>query len=87
MNKKDTIRIAFRNFTRRKTRSILTIMGVLIGTAAIVVMVSLGIGMNESFRRQLSRMGSLNVIEVNRWYFEEDGMGGGYSRKVCSMTK
>ena len=61
MNKKDTIRIAFRNFTRRKTRSILTIMGVLIGTAAIVVMVSLGIGMNESFRRQLSRMGSLNV--------------------------
>lgn len=81
MNKRDTIRIAFRNFTRRKTRSILTIMGVLIGTAAIVVMVSLGIGMNESFRRQLSRMGSLNVIEVNRWYFEEDGKGGGYSRE------
>lgn len=81
MNKRDIIRLAFRNFMRRKTRSILTILGVLIGTSAIVVMLSLGIGMNESFRRQLSRMGSLNVIEVNRWYFEEDGKGGGYSRE------
>lgn len=81
MSKRDIIRLAFRNFMRRKTRSVLTILGVLIGTAAIVVMVSLGIGMNESFRRQLSKMGSLNVIEVNRWYFEEDGKGGGYSRE------
>ncbi len=81
MNKKDIVRLAFKNFMRRKTRSILTILGVLIGTAAIVVMLSLGIGMNESFKRQLSRMGSLNIIEVNRWYFEEDGKGGGYSRE------
>jgi ABC-type antimicrobial peptide transport system permease subunit len=81
MTKRDTIRIAFRNFMRRKTRSILTILGVLIGTSAIVVMLSLGLGMNESFKRQLSKMGSLNVIEVNRWYWEEDGMGGGYSRE------
>ncbi len=79
MNKKDILRLAFKNFMRRKTRSILTISGVLIGTAAIVVMISLGIGMNESFKRQLSSMGSLNVIEVNPWYFVEDGKGGGYS--------
>lgn len=79
MNKKDIIRLAFKNFMRRKTRSILTILGVLIGTAAIVVMLSLGIGMNESFRRQLSTMGSLNVIDVNPYNFVEDGKGGGYS--------
>ncbi|NLK87072.1 MAG: ABC transporter permease [Clostridiaceae bacterium] len=79
MNKRDIIRLAFKNFMRRKTRSILTILGVLIGTSAIVVMLSLGIGMNESFRRQLSSMGSLNVIDVNPWYFIEDGRGGGYS--------
>jgi putative ABC transport system permease protein len=79
MNKRDILKLAFKNFMRRKTRSILTILGVLIGTAAIVVMISLGIGMNESFRRQLSSIGSLNVIEVNPWYFVEDGKGGGYS--------
>ncbi|MGI6669872.1 MAG: ABC transporter permease [Acetivibrionales bacterium] len=81
MSKKDLIRLAFRNFMRRKVRSVLTILGVLIGTASIVVMLSLGIGVNESFRRQLERMGSLNVIEVNRYYFQEDGMGGGIARE------
>jgi putative ABC transport system permease protein len=81
MSKRDLIRLAFRNFTRRKVRSVLTILGVLIGTASIVVMLSLGLGMTESFKRQLERMGSLNVIEVNRYYFQEDGMGGGVSRE------
>ncbi len=87
MNKRDILRLAFKNFMRRKTRSILTIMGVLIGTAAIVVMISLGIGMNESFKRQLSSMGSLNVIEVNPWYFVEDGKGGGYSGQTVLDDK
>lgn len=87
MSKKDLVRIAFKNFMRRKTRSILTILGVIIGTASIVVMLSLGLGMNESFNRQLERMGSLNVIEVNRWYFEEDGKGGGYSRETTLDDK
>jgi len=75
MNKIDLIRLALRNFTRRKTRSFLTILGVIIGTASIVVMLSLGIGMNESFKRQLSSMGSLNVIDVDPYYFPQDGNG------------
>jgi len=87
MSKKDLVRLAFKNFMRRKTRSILTILGVMIGTASIVVMLSLGLGMNESFNRQLKKMGSLNVIEVNRWYFEEDGQGGGYSRETTLDDK
>lgn len=87
MNKTDLIRLALKNFLRRKTRSILTILGVLIGTASIVVMISLGIGMNESYRRQLSKMGSLNIIEVNTWYFKEDGKGGGQSMQTVLDDK
>lgn len=87
MNKLDLIRLALKNFMRRKTRSILTILGVIIGTASIVVMISLGIGMNESYRRQLSRMGSLNIIEVNTWYFIEDGQGGGQSGETVLDDK
>lgn len=87
MNKNDLVKLAFRNFMRRKTRSILTILGVLIGTASIVVMLSLGIGMNESFKRQLERMGSLNVIDVNPYYFQEDGKGGGISKQTVLDDK
>lgn len=77
MNKTDLVRLALKNFMRRKTRSILTILGVVIGTASIVVMLSLGIGMNESFKRQLSSMGSLNIITVDTYYFPQDGRGNG----------
>ena len=77
MNKADLIRLALKNFMRRKTRSILTILGVVIGTASIVVMLSLGIGMNESFKKQLSSMGSLNIINVDTYYYPQDGKGYG----------
>jgi putative ABC transport system permease protein len=75
MNKRDLIRLALKNFMRRKTRSILTILGVIIGTASIVVMLSLGIGMNESFKQQLKSMGSLNIINVDTYYFPEGATG------------
>ncbi|HHW49517.1 MAG TPA: ABC transporter permease, partial [Clostridiaceae bacterium] len=75
MNSLDLIRMGFRNLFRRKVRTFLTILGVIVGTASIVVMLSLGIGMNESFERQIKQMGSLNIITVNRYYWPEGGSG------------
>ena len=72
----DLISLAFKNFLRRKVRSFLTILGVTIGTAAVVVMLSLGIGMSEGFEKQMEMMGSLTTIEVNRYYYEESPRGG-----------
>ncbi len=69
----DLIIMGLRNLFRRKTRTILTVLGVIIGTAAIVVMVSLGIGMNESFDEQLKQMGSLNIINVTKYRNNPDG--------------
>ncbi|NTV90727.1 MAG: ABC transporter permease, partial [Clostridiales bacterium] len=77
MNSIDLIRLTTKNFTRRKARTFLTILGVIIGTAAIVVMLSLGIGMNESFKAQLSQMGSLDVITVTTYYFPNNGASSG----------
>ncbi len=63
----DLIMMGLKNLFRRKTRTILTVLGVVIGTAAIVVMISLGLGMNESFDEQLKQMGSLNIINVTKY--------------------
>lgn len=52
------------NMLRRKTRTFLTISGVIIGTSSIVVMLSLGLAMDKSFQDQLAQMGSLNVVDV-----------------------
>ena len=76
MNSKDLFIMALSNLLRRKTRSVLTILGVIIGTSSIVIMLSLGIAMERSFQEQLSYMGNLNMIEIyNYGGHQEPGMG------------
>lgn len=69
----DMVKMALRNLWKRKLRTFLTVLGVIIGTASIVVMVSIGIGMNESFKQQIEQWGSLQVINVSA-----PGSGGRY---------
>ena len=64
MSTRDLFLMALRNLWKRKLRTALTVLGVVIGTASIVVMVSIGIGMNKGFAEQLESWGSLQVINV-----------------------
>ena len=66
----DIIGMCFRNLWRRKIRTLLTVLGVVIGSCAIVVMISLGLGSNAALDQSLKQMGQLNVITVQ-------GSGGG----------
>ena len=68
MVKADILTMAAKNLMRRKSRTVLTMLGVLIGTTSIVVMVSLGIGMMEAQQKMYERWGSLNEITVNQSY-------------------
>ena len=61
----DLLIMSMNNLRRRKLRTVLTVLGVIIGTAAIVVMVSLGIGLNEMTMEQIASWGSLTTIEVS----------------------
>ncbi len=76
MNSRDLVAMGLRNLWRRKARTFLTVLGVVIGTASIIVMLSLGIGMQETFMKNLEDMGSLNSIDVrpkyDGWRGEED---------------
>ena len=75
MKIRDLFSMAFMNLWRRKLRAFLTVLGMVIGVAAIIVMVSLGIGINESFRQNYEQAGSLTVIQVNN-YREVETKGG-----------
>ena len=61
----DLLAMSLKNLSRRKLRTALTVLGVVIGTASIVVMVSLGIGLSELNRELISSYGSLPEITVN----------------------
>jgi ABC-type antimicrobial peptide transport system permease subunit len=65
MNSLDLFKMAFNNLWRKKTRTFLTVLGVIIGTTSIVVMISLGIAIDTEFKKSMGEMGDLTVIEVN----------------------
>lgn len=56
--------LSISNLLRRKLRTILTVMGVVIGTASIVVMLSLGLGLKKSTLEQIEKSGGLTTITV-----------------------
>lgn len=64
MKHEDLLRVCLQNLLRRKSRTFLTVLGVLIGCCSIVIMVSLGIGMKESQEKLLAEMGDLTIITV-----------------------
>ena len=72
MSSLDIISMSFRNLFKRKLRTFLTILGVVIGTAAIIVMVSLGLAVNANFEESLAQMGDIRMLTVRN-----PGMAGG----------
>lgn len=64
MKKSDLFSMALQNLKKRKTRTKLTVVGVVIGTCAIVIMVSIGIGIDKMVTAQYASDSSLNKITV-----------------------
>lgn len=60
----DLLQISLGNLKRRKLRTFLTILGVFIGTAAVVTLVGLGRGMTVAQLSYIEQYGSLKSIEV-----------------------
>src|ERR1041385_6783746 len=58
------IRVAFRALLRNKTRAALTMLGIIIGVSAVIVMVSIGQGAQASVQAQIESMGT-NLLFVS----------------------
>ena len=70
----DLLRMSASNLKRRKLRTFLTVLGVVIGTASIVVMVSLGLGLQKSVYDEMEQSGGLTTINVTGSESVGDGM-------------
>lgn len=70
----DLLRMSSGNLKRRKLRTFLTVLGVVIGTASIVVMISLGLGMQESMYKEVEQSGGLTSIQVTGKIADGGGM-------------
>lgn len=67
----DMVSMCLGNLFRRKMRTILTVIGVVVGTCSIVIMISLGIGMTESMNEKLAMMGDLTMIHIYNYSYGE----------------
>ena len=59
-----TFRVAFKALGRNKMRTALTMLGMIIGVAAVITMVALGTGAQRSIEQQIAAAGT-NLIIVN----------------------
>jgi putative ABC transport system permease protein len=73
----DLVRIVLRNLNRVRTRTILTTLGVIIGVAAIVTLLSVAMGFQQSITQQLEGMTDVNQINVSRARFGPGMVRGG----------
>jgi putative ABC transport system permease protein len=69
----DLVALIFDNLGRRKGRVFMTAMGVVIGTASVVLLVSLANGMQKNAQRSLSGIGDLTLIYVYPNFSGEPG--------------
>ncbi len=80
----DILSQSLQNLLRRKLRSLLTMLGVVIGTAAIVVTMSLGAGAEKAQMEALESTTNLKLIQVYPFYGYENSAAS--QRRVTSIT-
>ncbi|MFO0922599.1 MAG: ABC transporter permease [Pirellulales bacterium] len=57
-----TLRLAVRNLLLHKMRSVLTLLGTILGVASVIAMLSIGEGSKQEALEQIKRLGAANVI-------------------------
>ena len=84
----DLLKMGLRNLSRRKARTALTVLGVIIGTISIVIMISIGIGMNNSFDQQFMENGAMTVVRIERYgsIIDDEGNWLGSKEQVLDDT-
>src|ERR1039457_1222453 len=70
------LKIAMRALLRNKARSILTMLGIVIGVGAVIAMVSLGQGAQQQVQQQIASMGT-NMLIVSAGSQNSGGLRGG----------
>ncbi len=78
MNLSEAMRIAWEAILKNKIRSVLTMLGIIIGVAAVIMMVAISAGTEATIQEQITSLGSnLLFVQSN---FVRVGRGGGGSQ-------
>jgi putative ABC transport system permease protein len=76
------VRVAGRSIVRNKMRTLLTMLGIIIGVAAVIVMVAIGAGAQQQIEQQIQSLGT-NMIVIT----PAAGQQGGVSQGAQTMNR
>ena len=76
MTFKKLLKIAWRSVKSNKSRSLLTTLGVIIGVASVIILVSVGSGLKDYITSEMQDMGS-NLVMVMPGDIDLKKMGSG----------
>jgi putative ABC transport system permease protein len=85
MNPREVIRVALRSLGRNKLRTILTMLGIIIGVGAVICTVAIGQGAGEQVQQQIQALGT-NMIMVFAGSVNTSGvrMGNGATKSLTA---
>jgi len=75
VNVREVLRFAWQGVTSNKPRSALTTLGILIGVAAVIILVAVGTGSSKSVQDSISALGS-NTLTISASSTAAGGRGG-----------
>src|SRR3972149_9501804 len=81
---KDYLYLSLNNLRRRKLRSWLTMLGIFIGIAAVVALISIGQGMQEAIESEFESFGTDKITVQSRGTMGPPGSGTSQSTQLTS---
>ena len=86
MSWRDNVRIALQGIGSNKLRSALTVLGVLIGVASVVILVAVGTGSSKAVAAQINRLGTNTLTVFNTGRFGRGRSTTGTQTQSANLT-
>ena len=82
----DTFVIAWRGATANKLRSALTVLGVLIGVAAVIILLAVGTGSSQAVQNRIKALGTNTITVLSRGRFGRGPATTGTQSQSANLT-
>ena len=84
---RDSFSLTYRNIKERKARAALTILGITVGIGAVIALMSIGFGMQESITGELVEMADVIVVTPMRMELGSVGAFGSFTDRDLEAVK
>ncbi len=87
MTFRDNVGAALRGISANKLRSALTVLGILIGVGAVIILVAVGTGSSQAVQNRIKLLGTNTITVINRGRFGRGPATGGTQTRASTITQ